>query len=97
MSIFSEKSNTTAIASINDIVGTWDIDDPRYPIQRLVMSSETIGEVADKEAHYLGCGSCNSEPVGSVKVPTETLVFRMGFLPSALKKYVENLSYIYLF
>ena len=87
--------STKKDAIISDIVGTWDIDDPRYPIKRLVMSSSTIGGVADKEAHYLGCGSCNSKPVGSVKVPTETLVFRTGFLPSALKKSVEDLSYIY--
>ena len=82
-------------AQIEELVGTWKIDDSRMPIKQLTIPAETIGIAKDNEKHYLGCNACNSIPVGSVEVSADHLVFRDTSLARTIKRCLKGLDYIY--
>lgn len=82
-------------AKIQELVGTWKIDDSRMPIEQLTIPAETIGIAKKHEEHYLGCNACNSLPVGSVEVSAAYLVFRDTSLARTIKRCLKGLDYIY--
>ena len=82
-------------AQIEELVGTWKIDDSRMPIKQLTVPAESIGIAKDNEKHYLGCNACNSTPVGSVEVSPSNMIFRDTAFARTVKRCVEGLDYVY--
>ena len=82
-------------SKINDLVGTWKIDNPQWPIKQLTIYADSIGVASKKEKHYLGCSACNSKPIGFVTVPVHDLVFKNTLLAGVLYKFIKDLDYIY--
>jgi hypothetical protein len=82
-------------AKIEELVGTWEIDDPRVPIKKITIPANTIGIAKKHEKHYLDCNACNDNPVGFVEVPSKYVVFKKGLFANMVKSCVHDLDYIY--
>jgi len=89
-------SNAKKDSVIQDLIGTWQIKDPRWPVKQITISDDSIGVATKDEMHYLGCTACNSNPVGFVTVPVNTLIFKDdNKLTESLKNCLKGLDYIY--